>query len=74
MEVINEQLCFLVLNCSQFFQVKKLEPRKLAALKPHYENLPEAFDFVPGFHEGKMHVIRIDGRRYIMVAASVVTV
>jgi hypothetical protein len=46
----------------------------VAALQLHYENFPEAFDFVDGFYEDKMHVIRIDGRGYIKVAASFVIV
>jgi hypothetical protein len=87
-KVINDnQLRFPVdrqLDCSQFFMAKDyktlrpgegaIEARRLAALTLHYENHPEAFDFVPGFYEDKMHVMRIDGLGYIMVAASLVIV
>jgi hypothetical protein len=87
-KVINEdRLRFPVdrqLDCSQLFQAKDyktlrpgegaIETRRLAALQLHYENLPEAFNFVPGFYEDKMHVLRIDGNGYIKVAASFVIV
>jgi hypothetical protein len=62
----NDQLRFPVdrqLDCSQFFQAKDyktlrpgegvIEGKRLAALKLHYENLPQAFDFVDGFYEDK---------------------
>jgi hypothetical protein len=49
-----------------------IEGKRLAALQLHYENFPEAFDFVDGFYEDKMHVPRITGHGYIKIAASFV--
>jgi hypothetical protein len=70
------------LDCSQFFQAKDyktlrpgegaIEVKRLAALQLHYENFPEAFDFVDGFYTDKMHVLRLDGNGYIKVAGSFV--